>query len=101
MVSGGANVYEHPARQDAVGHRTARRATDRRQVAHEKIRAFGGRFVGDDSPVPIAAKQTDAPLPEPPPDLPPEGKENNAAPGRVSTLIADAYVSPLVPKDVF
>jgi len=79
----------------------ARRTAQRRIVAHEKIRSFGGRFGGDGTEIQLApTKQTDVPLPAPPPDLPPEGQEANAAAAQTPVLIADAYVSPLISKDV-
>jgi len=79
-----------------------RRATQRRNVAHEKIRAFGGRFGGDEPEYPlVAGKQTDVPLPAPPPDLPPESQELSAtAAAQTPVLIADAYVSPLLSRYV-
>lgn len=81
---------------------SARRTSRRRIVAHEKIRAFGGRFGGDESEAPLAAvKQTDVPLPEPPPDLPLDSKEQGIDASQTPVLIADAYVSPLLANDVF
>jgi len=80
---------------------SAQRADRRRTVAHEKIRAFGGRFAGEEPEVPIAAaKPTDVPLPDPPPDFPPEAAAPAAAAAQGPVLIADAYVSPLLTKDV-
>jgi hypothetical protein len=77
-----------------------RRAAQRRNIAHEKIRAFGGRFGGDEPESPlVAGRQTDVPLPAPPPDLPPESQELKAG-AQTAVLIADAYVSPLLSRDV-
>jgi hypothetical protein len=80
----------------------SQRAVQRRNRAHETIRAFGGRFGGDEPETQLpAVKQTDVVLPAPPPDLPPEGKEPAAAAAaQTPVLIADAYVSPLLSKDV-
>jgi hypothetical protein len=80
---------------------SARRASQRRNTAHERIRAFGGRFGGDEPEAVLAAvKPTNVPLPAPPPDLPTETNETNAAAGQTPVFIADAYVSPLLSKDV-
>jgi hypothetical protein len=79
-----------------------RRAAQRRNIAHQKIRAFGGRFGGDEpEDLLVAGKQTDVPLQTPPPDLPPESQEPSAtAAAQTPVLIADAYVSPLLSRDV-
>lgn len=84
----------------------AKRLAWRRNMALEKIRAYGGRFSSDlaVAPVPPVAKPTEIALPVPPPDLPPD----NAAPagGQIAVaatdgvLIADAYVSPLLAREI-
>jgi hypothetical protein len=80
---------------------SARRASQRRNTAHERIRAFGGRFGGDEPEAPpTTVKPTNVSLPAPPPDLPLETNQANAAAAQTPVLIADAYVSPLLSKDV-
>jgi hypothetical protein len=80
---------------------SARSAAQRRHLAQEKIRALGGRFGGDQAhALDFASTPIDVPQPEPPPDLPPAGIDHVATAEQTPTLIADAYVSPLVPKGV-
>ncbi len=83
----------------------AQRVTHRRSVALEKIRAHGGRFSSDLAlvPVEVAAKPTDILLPAPPPDLPPDDATPPVAQAPIHhapVLIADAYVSPLLAKEM-
>ncbi len=83
----------------------AQRLAHRRQVALEKIRAHGGRFSCDLAlaPVEVVANPTDILLPAPPPDLPPDDTTPPAAQALIHhapVLIADAYVSPLLAKEM-
>jgi len=83
-----------------ISELNGKRVAHRRSIAHERIRAFGGRFGGDEPTTEIVGRQTEVPLPDPPPNLPLAGREPKQALASEPVLIADAYVSPLLSKDV-
>jgi len=84
-----------------IGDLNAKRAAQRRNMAFEKIRSFGGRFSGEEpARLEAVVNRSDVSLPEPPPDFRQQGGDSKEPSVEAPVLIADAYVSPLLSKNV-
>jgi hypothetical protein len=86
-----------------IAELTRKRVAYRRGVALAKIRSLGGRFGGENEPQVVASPPSKIPSPDPPPELPsaeaiPDGQF--ITPTATETLIADAYVSPLLVNEL-